>query len=106
LEAVVDPRATVAQLHALPGIGPWTAEYIAMRALRWPDAFPASDLGIRKALGMQSTRAVTKLAESWRPWRAYAAMLLWQSTTFQPDKQKINRQGAKNAKEGEVRLGV
>ncbi len=68
-----DAAATVAALLEVPGIGPWTAQYIAMRALHWPDAFPATDLGIRRALGDDAARA----AEAWRPWRAYAAMHVW-----------------------------
>lgn len=70
---------TMAALEALPGIGAWTAHYVAMRALRWPDAFPASDLGIRKALGGITTKAVAERAEAWRPWRSYAAVHLWTS---------------------------
>lgn len=62
---------TRAALVALPGIGPWTAEYVAMRVLRDPDAFPAGDLGLRNA------GATTARAEGWRPWRAYAAAHLW-----------------------------
>ena len=69
LEPGVDPREIVARLVELPGIGPWTAEYIAMRALRWPDAFPAGDLGLKKASGLKSAqgageggRAVAALA--------------------------------------------
>jgi AraC family transcriptional regulator of adaptative response / DNA-3-methyladenine glycosylase II len=62
---------TRAALVALPGIGPWTAEYIALRVLRDPDAYPAGDLGLRNA-GATEARA-----ESWRPWRAYAAVHLW-----------------------------
>jgi len=65
----------------LPGVGPWTAHYVAMRALREPDAFPADDLGLRRALGDRgrpiSRSALAKLSEEWRPWRAYAAMYLW-----------------------------
>ncbi len=57
----------------LPGIGDWTAQYIAMRAFGEPDAFPATDLGLIRAVG----RDVAKRAEAWRPWRAYAAMHLW-----------------------------
>lgn len=72
---------TLAALESLPGIGPWTAQYIAMRALHWPDAFPASDLAIRKALGGVTARQALALAEPWRPWRAYAAMHLWHSLT-------------------------
>jgi len=79
LEPGFDPTAVVARLVELPGIGPWTAEYIAMRALRWPDAFPAGDLGLVKASRLKSARALEKAAERWRPWRAYAAMHLWES---------------------------
>lgn len=76
----------VAALDAVSGIGPWTAHYIAMRALRYPDAFPAGDLGLRKALGalegnqgVPSEAALERRAEMWRPWRAYAAATLWHS---------------------------
>ncbi len=79
LEPGVDPTAVVAKLVELPGIGPWTAEYIAMRALRWPDAFPAGDLGLRKASQLKSAKGLEAVAERWRPWRAYAAMHLWES---------------------------
>jgi AraC family transcriptional regulator of adaptative response / DNA-3-methyladenine glycosylase II len=70
---------SIATLTALPGIGPWTAHYIAMRALREPDAFPHTDLGIRKAAGMITDRELLSRAEAWRPYRAYATMLLWRS---------------------------
>ncbi len=79
LELGVDPTAIVAQLVELPGIGPWTAEYIAMRALRWPDAWPAGDLGLLKAARLKSARELERKAEPWRPWRAYGAMHLWES---------------------------
>jgi AraC family transcriptional regulator of adaptative response / DNA-3-methyladenine glycosylase II len=71
---------SVAQLTEIPGIGPWTAHYIAMRALGEPDAFPEGDLGLRRALSngrLISTSALAARAEQWRPWRAYAAMTLW-----------------------------
>jgi AraC family transcriptional regulator of adaptative response / DNA-3-methyladenine glycosylase II len=68
---------SVEDLVKLPGIGPWTAEYIRMRGFGWPDAFPAADLGLMKALGTQSAREAENRAESWRPWRSYAAMQLW-----------------------------
>ncbi len=81
LDGARDVDATLAQLCALPGIGPWTAQYIAMRALAEPDAFPAGDLGVRKALGNGqgpvSAAAAERLADAWRPWRAYAVMHLW-----------------------------
>jgi AraC family transcriptional regulator of adaptative response / DNA-3-methyladenine glycosylase II len=70
---------SIARLTALPGIGPWTAHYIALRALREPDAFPHTDLGIRKAAGMISDRELLAKSEAWRPYRAYATMLLWRS---------------------------
>ncbi|XXF78092.1 DNA-3-methyladenine glycosylase 2 [Myxococcaceae bacterium GXIMD 01537] len=77
LERHADVEETMAALEELPGIGAWTAHYVAMRALRWPDAFPASDLGLRKALGGLAPKAVLARAEPWRPWRAYAALHLW-----------------------------
>jgi AraC family transcriptional regulator of adaptative response / DNA-3-methyladenine glycosylase II len=72
-----DIDATLEKLRALPGVGEWTAQYIAMRALAWPDAFPHTDLGVMRALGEKSPRRVLALGEAWRPWRAYAVMHLW-----------------------------
>ena len=60
-------------LRQIPGIGEWTAQYVAMRARSWPDAFPHTDLGPRKALGETNFKKILLLAEKWRPWRAYAA---------------------------------
>ena len=65
-------------LTSIKGIGPWTAHYIAMRALRHSDAFPAGDLGLRKAMNFDDD-ALRRRSERWRPYRAYAAMLLWQA---------------------------
>ena len=73
----VDVENTMAALRELPGIGEWTAQYIAMRALAWPDAFPHTDLGVMKALGEKSPKRVLARAEPWQPWRAYAVMHLW-----------------------------
>lgn len=85
LDATANTEVTRKTLLSIPGIGPWTVEYIAMRALRDPDAFPASDLGLRKGAAPDgvpmSGRQLEKLAESWRPWRAYAAMYLWKQST-------------------------
>jgi 3-methyladenine DNA glycosylase/8-oxoguanine DNA glycosylase len=82
LDAVGALSHFVDTLTTIPGIGLWTANYAAMRALGEPDAFPASDLGILKALQEGDTRPtvkqVTARAEAWRPWRAYAAIYLWQ----------------------------
>jgi AraC family transcriptional regulator of adaptative response / DNA-3-methyladenine glycosylase II len=74
-----DPESQIAALKEVPGIGDWTASYIAMRALRWPDAFPHGDLGLRKAAGNLTARELLAVAERWRPYRAYAAMHLWAS---------------------------
>ncbi|MFT3802465.1 MAG: AlkA N-terminal domain-containing protein [Burkholderiaceae bacterium] len=68
---------TIRALRALPGIGDWTAQYIAMRALGCPDAFPAGDLIVRRRLGVQTAAQALARAEAWRPWRAYAVMHLW-----------------------------
>jgi AraC family transcriptional regulator of adaptative response / DNA-3-methyladenine glycosylase II len=76
-----DVDATLERLRALPGVGEWTAQYVAMRALAWPDAFPYSDLGVMKALGEKNARRVLDAGEAWRPWRAYAVMHLWNSIT-------------------------
>jgi len=83
----------VGMLTALPGIGPWTANYIAMRVARHPDAFPAGDLGLRKAVAqidglaqLPTEAAMRARAERWRPWRAYAAAWLWQSLTSKDEK--------------------
>lgn len=70
---------TLGALRKISGIGEWTGQYIAMRALSWPDAFPHTDLGIRKAMEAAEPRKILKLAEKWRPWRAYAALHLWAS---------------------------
>jgi AraC family transcriptional regulator of adaptative response / DNA-3-methyladenine glycosylase II len=79
LDTYSDPEATIAHLKILPGIGDWTAHYIAMRVLAYPDAFPHADLGLRRALGVENPAQVLQIAEAWRPWRAYAAMCLWKS---------------------------
>ena len=69
--------ALVAALVDLPGIGPWTAHYIAMRGAAERDAFPEGDLGLRKALDAPTPAALGAASARWRPWRAYAAMQLW-----------------------------
>ena len=79
LENFVDPSTVLQQLQSIPGIGQWTAEYIGMRGLHWPDAFPAADLGLIKAYRNFSKVPVGKASEQWRPWRAYAALHLWHS---------------------------
>ena len=75
----------MAALRRLPGIGEWTAQYIALRQLREPDAFPAADIGLMRALAQNGVRPspadLLARAETWRPWRAYAALHLWASET-------------------------
>ena len=75
-------EAFVAAWTALPGIGPWTAHYIALRALGHPDAFPAADLILRRRAGegeTLSTRELEARSQAWRPWRAYATLALWRA---------------------------
>ncbi|MGA7634993.1 MAG: AlkA N-terminal domain-containing protein [Terriglobales bacterium] len=76
-QGVVDSDAFLNRLCQIPGIGKWTAEYVAMRTLNEPDAFPSSDLGLLHAIALASSRELERRAEAWRPWRAYAAMYLW-----------------------------
>jgi AraC family transcriptional regulator of adaptative response / DNA-3-methyladenine glycosylase II len=82
------PEAARRVLSSLPGIGPWTVEYLGMRGLSDPDAFPAGDLGLRKALAKEgslaSQREVEERGAAWSPWRAYAAMHLWASLNDAP----------------------
>jgi AraC family transcriptional regulator, regulatory protein of adaptative response / DNA-3-methyladenine glycosylase II len=75
-------RWAVEDLKGIRGVGPWTLEYVAMRASRRPDAFPESDLGLRRAVGPD----IAELAQRWRPWRAYAAMYLWCGTGVAKEK--------------------
>src|SRR5581483_2650086 len=79
-DRIVDSDAFLAQLREIPGIGSWTAQYVAMRALGEPDAFPSGDLGLLRALGLRKPSELEKRAEAWRPWRSYASMYLWSTT--------------------------
>lgn len=90
LDAGADVEATIVALQELPGIGQWTAQYIAMRALSWPDAFPHTDLGIKHALGETNAKKILAMAERWRPWRAYATINLWHSLQ-QPAAKRAKR---------------
>jgi len=77
LEPGAEPAVIIAQLVALPGIGAWTAHYIAMRALRWADAWPKEDIALRNALGRVTPKRADELSQPWRPWRSYATLHLW-----------------------------
>jgi AraC family transcriptional regulator of adaptative response / DNA-3-methyladenine glycosylase II len=72
-----NPDESIRRLADLPGIGPWTAQYIAMRALGWPDAFPKEDIAVRHNLGGVTPKEAEELSYAWRPWRSYAVMHIW-----------------------------
>lgn len=74
-----DPEVQMKRLLQLPGFGPWTVHYVAMRALGWPDAFPHTDYGVKKALEPYTPKEILQVAEPWRPWRSYATINLWNS---------------------------
>lgn len=82
LDAGSDRDLTRRRLLALPGIGPWTADYLALRALADPDAFPADDLVLRRELGVATAGGAEARAAAWRPWRGYAAMHVWTKAVF------------------------
>jgi AraC family transcriptional regulator of adaptative response / DNA-3-methyladenine glycosylase II len=88
LKAHAGPEALIDRLRGIAGIGPWTAHYIAMRALSWPDAFPPNDVAVLKATGrlfdQASQREADVLAQAWRPWRSYAVLRLWNSLETTP----------------------
>lgn len=79
LSVGADPVHAERVMTSIPGVGNFTAHVVAMRALRWTDAFPASDLGVRRALGTTKTKELEKRSEAWRPWRAYAVIHLWRN---------------------------
>lgn len=79
LDSSADYSKTYQQLVALKGIGPWTASYIAMRSLRWPDAFLGDDYWIKKLLNVKTAKQAETLAQIWQPWRSYAVMYLWRN---------------------------
>ena len=85
LHGGADVPTTMAALRALPGVGDWTAQYIAMRALRWPDAFPAGDVALQKALGVASASAAEAASQAWRPRRSYAVLRAWAGLAVRHD---------------------
>jgi AraC family transcriptional regulator, regulatory protein of adaptative response / DNA-3-methyladenine glycosylase II len=98
-EGVVDCDTFLRRLCEIPGIGKWTAQYVAMRALGEPDAFPSSDLGLLRALAAKSPRELEHRAATWRPWRAYASLYLWRIAA-QSGKKELPRKPQKPALEG------
>jgi AraC family transcriptional regulator of adaptative response / DNA-3-methyladenine glycosylase II len=76
-ERLRDPQLVIKRLLEVRGIGKWTAQYVAMRALGEPDAFPSEDLGLMRGMGLHKPADVERRSQSWRPWRAYAAMYVW-----------------------------
>jgi AraC family transcriptional regulator of adaptative response / DNA-3-methyladenine glycosylase II len=97
LEAGADSGSTIEQLVAIPGIGQWTAHYIAMRALRWPDAFPKEDIVLRKRIGGVTAARAEELSQPWRPWRSYATLHLWQTAQV-PDVANATRSSGKGTR--------
>jgi len=91
LDGSVDLAALVERLTALPGVGPWTAHMIAMRACGEPDAFPRGDLGLAAAARSLRIKDIEARAERWRPWRAYATMWLWQAHATEKEARKDTR---------------
>lgn len=77
-----DPHEAMKRLAELPGIGQWTAHYIAMRALRWPDAFPKEDIAVRNNLGGVSAKEADEMSQAWRPWRSYAVLHIWKNAAI------------------------
>jgi len=83
-DGVGDSGDFMARMCEIPGIGKWTAQYVAMRALGEPDAFPSGDLGLLRALDLKTPGELERRADAWRPWRAYATMYLWTAAGEQP----------------------
>ncbi len=79
LEAGANPETVINKLMELPGVGPWTAHYMAMRILRWPDAFPKEDIAIQNNLGGVTAKQALAMSHAWRPWRSYAVLHIWQN---------------------------
>jgi AraC family transcriptional regulator of adaptative response / DNA-3-methyladenine glycosylase II len=85
-----DPDEMIACLVELPGIGQWTAHYMAMRVLRWPDAFPKEDIVVRNILGGVGAREAEEISQAWRPWRSYAVLHLWRNSSGKSRKRKLS----------------
>jgi len=101
-EGVVDPEILLARLRNIPGIGEWTAQYVAMRALGEPDAFPAGDLALLRKLGLRHPQELERRAAAWRPWRAYAAVYLWSDASESGAEAHKKKLAAVEAGEGSL----
>jgi AraC family transcriptional regulator of adaptative response / DNA-3-methyladenine glycosylase II len=97
-EGVIDSEHFSDRLCEIPGIGAWTAQYVAMRALREPDAFPSSDLGLLRASSVSTSRELEQRSEPWRPWRAYSAMYLWRMDGDRSAMRSAERQRIETAR--------
>ena len=88
--AEAEPEAELEKLLKLPGFGPWTVQYIGMRAFSWPDAFPHTDLGVKKALADLTEKEILDKSREWKPWRSYATLNLWNSLKAGKTKQEVS----------------
>ena len=88
LDRCANPEEEMKKLTAIPGIGRWTAGYIAMRTMGWPDAFLETDAAVKKALAPHTAKEMSQMAEAWRPWRSYATINLWNSLQAEEMKEE------------------
>jgi AraC family transcriptional regulator of adaptative response / DNA-3-methyladenine glycosylase II len=89
--SAADPKIQMEKLLKLPGFGPWTVQYIGMRGFSWPDAFPHTDYGVKKALSDLTEKEILEKSQEWKPWRSYAVMNLWNSLKEDKTKQEVYR---------------
>jgi AraC family transcriptional regulator, regulatory protein of adaptative response / DNA-3-methyladenine glycosylase II len=107
LEPGAPYQRTIEQLIALPGIGRWTADYIAMRALRWADALPHGDIALRNSLGGVTAARAEVLSQAWRPWRSYATLHLWQAISRSSETARpAPASGRRKAPRGSAKSGA
>jgi AraC family transcriptional regulator of adaptative response / DNA-3-methyladenine glycosylase II len=108
-EGIVEVNLFLDQLCEISGIGKWTAQYVAMRALSEPDAFPCGDLGLLRATGLRTPREAERRASAWRPWRAYAAMYLWRIASQNAARRRVSstdRLGTSTGDDHHTRVSV
>jgi AraC family transcriptional regulator of adaptative response / DNA-3-methyladenine glycosylase II len=84
-----DPLKEMEKLRKIPGLGPWTVQYIGMRAFGWPDAFPHTDHGVKKAFPGIKPQDILNLSQAWKPWRSYATLNLWNSLKKEPNERNL-----------------